>query len=130
MLDDSIATGYDVTDFSLYKGALDSVPDSLRNDWFFWYRLEEYLYQKHDTRKVSLYFTLSLDGTTLEEYQVRSNYCFLLADNRKNGFDSRYQGPVSFDYCIGKALMVLWSHGNDSSGKWQFRFQRLGKLLP
>lgn len=130
LLDDTVATGYIVTDFSLYRGALDSVPDTLRNDWFFWYRLEEYLYQKHDTRKVSLYFTLSLEGTALEEYEVRSNYCFLLADNRENGFDSRYFGPVSFDYCIGKAVMVLWSHSNGASGKWQFRFQRLGKLIP
>lgn len=130
LLDDSVTTGYIITDFSLYKGALDSVPDTLRHDWFFWYRLEEYLYQKHDTRKVSLYFTMSLDGTVLEEYKIKNNYCFFLADNRKTGYDSRYFGPVSVDRCIGRVLMVLWSSGNDPTGKWQFRFKRLGKLLP
>ena len=130
LLNDSVATGYVISDFALYHGALDSIPDSLRHDWFFWYRLEEYLYQKHDTHKVSLYFTLSLDGTVLDEYTVKNNYCFFLADNRKTGYDSRYFGPIAIDRCIGRALMVLWSHGDDPTGKWEFRFKRLGKLLP
>ena len=74
LLDDSICNDYIITDFAFYSGHLDSVPDSLHGDWFFWNRLEEYLYQKHDDQKVSLYFTLSFDGTVIEEYTVKNSY--------------------------------------------------------
>ena len=129
LLDDSVCTSYTPSDFSLYSGALDSVPDSLRYDWFFWDRLEEYLYRKHDTRKVSLYFSLQLDGVELSEYRVSDDYYFLLADNRKSGFDSRYAGPVRADRCRGTARMVLWSFGSDEGKKRHFRFNRLGRFI-
>jgi len=129
LLDDSVCTGYAATDFSLYTGALDSVPDRLRYNWFFWDRLEEYLYQKHDTRKVSLYFSLLLDGVELSEYRVKDDYYFLLADNRKTGFDSRYAGPVRASSCTGSVKAVLWSFGDNGQGKRQFRFNRLGRFV-
>ena len=128
-LDDSLCTGYSLTDFSLYNGKLDSVPDSLRYNWFFWDRMEEYLFQKHDTRKVMLLFTILEDGTALTEYRVRDDYYFLLADNRKTGLDSRYTGPVRRSSCIGTAGLVLWSHGANGHGKKHFRFNRLGKIV-
>lgn len=130
LLDDSISNDYIISDFAFYSGHIDSVPDSLHNDWFFWNRLEEYLYQKHDEQKVSLYFTLSLDGTVIDEYTVKHDYLFLLADNRRRGLDSRYFGPISRKRCIGTALMVLWSHGKDQNDRWEFRFNRLGRFIP
>jgi hypothetical protein len=129
VLDDSISSDYIISDFSFYGGHLDAVPDSLRNDWFFWNRFEEYLYQKHDNRKVSLYFTLSMDQTVIEEYRVKESYFFMLADNRASGLDSRYIGPIRRSACIGKAVMILWSHGCDEQGKWHFRFKRLGRFI-
>ncbi len=129
LLDDSVCTSYTPSDFSLYSGALDSVPDSLRYDWFFWDRLEEYLYRKHDTRKVSLYFSLQLDGVELTEYRVSDDYYFLLADNRKSGFDSRYAGPVRADRCRGTARMVLWSFGGNEGTQRHFRLHRLGRFI-
>jgi hypothetical protein len=129
LLNDSISKNYIITDFAFYSGHIDSVPDSLHNDWFFWNRLEEYLYQKHDEQKVSLYFTLSLDGTVIDEYTVKHQHLFLLADNRKRGLDSRYFGPVSRKRCLGTAVMVLWSSGADDNGRWKFRFNRMGRFI-
>lgn len=129
LLDDSISREYIITDFAFYTGHIDSVPDSLRNDWFFWHRVEEYLYQKHYDRKVELFFTLSLDNTTIEEYVVKQDYFFMLADNRAEGLDSRYFGPIRRSDCIGRVLMVLWSHGKGEDGKWRFRFNRMGKFV-
>ena len=108
---------------------LDSVPDSLRYNWFFWDRMEEYLYQKHETSRVMLYFTLFLDGTEVSEYRIRDDYYFLLADNRRTGYDSRYGGPVRKSSCIGTAGLVLWSYGTDDGKKRHFRFNRLGKFV-
>jgi len=130
MLDDSLYEQYHLTDFMFYNGSIDTVPDTLRNNWFFWNRLEEYLYQKFSDRKVSLYFTVQLDGVDIEEYRVKSTYYFLIADNRKNGLDSRYIGPVRRSRCLGRITMVLWSHGRDENGKWHFRFNRLGRFIP
>ncbi|MBN1307765.1 MAG: S26 family signal peptidase [Chitinispirillaceae bacterium] len=129
LLDDSLSNDYIINDFAFYSGHIDSVPDSLRDNWFFWNRLEEYLYQKHDDRKVTLDFSLSLDNTVIEEYRVKDSYFFMLADNRTTGLDSRYFGPVRRSCCIGRAIMVLWSHGNDEQGKWRFRFKRLGRFV-
>jgi signal peptidase I len=128
-LDDSACGGFRITDFSLYTGSIDSVPDSLRYNWFFWNRMEEYLYQKFESNKVALFFTLRLDGTELTEYRLLNDYYFLLADNRKTGYDSRYGGPVKKPLCIGTTGLVLWSYGNNGGEKSHFRFNRLGKFV-
>jgi len=130
LLDDSVYSNYVLTDFMFYKGNLDSIPDSLENNWFFWNRLEEYLYQKYSDRKVTLYFTLLLGGLELEEYRVQDDYYFLIADNRRSGLDSRYFGPVRKSLCFGRVAMVLWSHGRGDNNKWHFRFNRLGRFIP
>jgi hypothetical protein len=129
LLDDSICANFSIVDFMFYKGSIDSVPDSLRYNWFFWNRLEEYLYQKYSDRKVTLYFSLFLGGIAIEEYTIKNDYYFLLADNRKNGLDSRYSGPVSRNSCLGRAVLVLWSRGPDEHGKQHFRFNRMGKII-
>ncbi len=128
-LDDSLSNEYIISDFAFYSGSIRQVPDSLRYDWFFWNRLEEFLFQKYDDRKVSLYFTISVEGTVIEEYKVKDDYLFLLADNRSGGLDSRYFGPVGMSHCLGRAIMVLWSHGSDNQGSWSFRFRRVGKII-
>ena len=129
MLDDSACSDYIIADFTFYGGRIDSVPDSLCTDWFFWSRLEEYLVQRHSGRRVSLYFTLSLDNTALEEYRVSDDYCFMLADNRASGLDSRNVGPVGQARCTGGPVMVLWSTCRDDGGKRHLRFKRLGRFI-
>lgn len=130
LLDDSVHSNYELTDFMFYKGLLDSVPDTLKSNWFFWNRLEEYLYQKYSDRKVTLYFTVLLNNLEIEEYRVKDDYYFLIADNRRSGLDSRYTGPVRKSRCFGRVAMVLWSHGKSEDNKWHFRFNRMGRFIP
>lgn len=130
LIDDSLHNNYPFSDFVFYTGSIDTVPDSLRNDWFFWYRLEEYLYQKFPENKVSLYFTILLNGVEIDEYTLKNDYYFLIADSRRHGLDSRYFGPVNKSHCFGRALMVLWSHGPGEDDKWHFRFNRIGRFIP
>lgn len=129
IIDDSLTNDYIITDFALYTGALDSVPESYRYSWFFWNRLQEYLYRTIDEKKVALYFSLNLDGAEVKDYQVRQQYLFLLADNWEYGLDSRSFGPIVTQNCIGKAFMVLWSNHRDKSGKRHFQFNRLGRFI-
>jgi signal peptidase I len=129
MLDDSACSDYIIKDFTMYTGSIDSVPDSLRNDWFFWNRVDEFLREQHSGRRVSLYFTLSLDNTVLDEYRVSDDYYFMIADDRSAGLDSRIIGPIGRSRCTGVPVMVLWSIGTDEHGKRHLRFKRLGRFI-
>lgn len=129
IIDDSLTNDYIITDFALYTGALDSVPALYRHSWFFWNRLQEYLYEILDEKKVALYFALNLDGAEVKDYQVRQHYLFLLADNWEYGLDSRSFGPVTTQNCIGKAFLVLWSSHRDKSGKRHIQFNRVGRFI-
>jgi len=130
IIEDSVCNDYIITDFAFYHGRIDSVPDSLGRDWFFWSRLEEYLHQKHGGERFSLYFSLSIDNTVMEEYMIKESHLFMLADNRNDGFDSRYFGPVSSAVCTGRPVMVLWSRGKDAQGHNRLRFKRFGRFIP
>ena len=48
------------------------------------------------------------DGTV--EYVVPARHYFCMGDNRDNSFDSRYWGPVPFDYVVGKPWRIYWSY--------------------
>ncbi len=129
VLDDSVCRDYFLDDFAFYRGRIDSVPDSLRNSYLFWNSVEEYLSRKHEGGRACLYFTLSVDNITIDEYVVKRNYYFLLADNRIRGLDSRYFGPVCSSNCRGRVCMVLWSYGKSEKEKRRFRFNRLGRFI-
>lgn len=130
IIEDSVCNDYIITDFAFYHGRIDSVPESLGRDWFFWNRLDEYLHQKHGGKRFSLYFTLSIDNTVMEEYIVKERHLFMLADSRDDGFDSRYFGPVSSTAFTGRPVMVLWSRGKDELGHNKLRFKRFGRFIP
>lgn len=125
---DSIKKDYKIEKFYLYEGSLDSVPDSL-NNWFFWTKLKEFLDYTKEKDRVLLYFSISIDSIVIDEYQVKNNYLFLLADNRKEGLDSRFIGPISISNCIGTPVMVLFSIGKDLNKKTKIRFKRIGRLI-
>jgi signal peptidase I len=126
---DTLATDYVIADFVLYKGPLDSIPDTCRYDWFFWKRLQEYLHQISGGRKTAISFTFSKDGAVITRYRVKSRFLFLLADNWKHGFDSRYFGPVAASRVFGRPLCVVWSFTNHSDTKRGLNLARLGRIV-
>lgn len=128
-MDDSLCSNYSVSGFSLYNGPIDSVPGDLKNDWFFWVRLEHFLKQANPEKPVSLSFAMKLDGVPVHQYIVKDYYTFLLADNWSSGLDSRYFGPVRSSDVIGRVFSVLWSYRKDPGKKGYIRLNRLGKII-
>jgi signal peptidase I len=129
IIDDTASTDYFISDFVLYKGRLDSIPDTCSYDWFFWKRLTEYLQATMKDRKVSLSFEFFQDGTEMTRYVVTKRFLFLLADNWKNGFDSRYFGPVLASSIFGRPFLILWSFSAKEETKGRLNIKRLGRFL-
>ncbi len=48
------------------------------------------------------------------DYVVPARYYFCMGDNRDNSFDSRYWGPVPFDYVVGKPWRIYWSYQSET----------------
>jgi signal peptidase I len=109
VMDGGTTNDYFISDFALYRGPIDSVPDKLRYDWFFWKRLLGSVAQSEGGHEVGLSFAVEKNGARLNRYPVKRRYMFLAADNRAHGFDSRYFGPVAVNACFARPLCVLWS---------------------
>jgi hypothetical protein len=129
IIDDTASTDYFISDFVLYKGRLDSIPDSSSYDWFFWKRLTEYLQETMNGRKVTLSFEFFQDGAKTTRYAVKNRFLFLLADNWKNGFDSRYFGPVLASSIFGRPFFILWSFSTKEGTGDRLNFKRLGRFI-
>jgi hypothetical protein len=118
-----------VRDFSLFKGALDSVPERFAFDWFFWDRLRDYLEHSQKGNNVFLSFSLLQSGVKMYEYTFTKSCIFLLADDWQKGFDSRYFGPVLAASVKGRVIGVVWSFGATGDKKSTFRITRLFKII-
>jgi signal peptidase I len=129
LIDDSISNDYIITDFSLFKGKIDSVPPKDRYNWIFWNHFEEYLKHTLNGRKFSLKLSLSVNNTEIHSYVVKDKYLFLLADNWTDGLDSRFIGPVKRKSVYGNAVFVLWSFDNYKQNGDHFRLNRLGRIV-
>ncbi|MBN1131244.1 MAG: hypothetical protein JXA71_19800 [Chitinispirillaceae bacterium] len=124
-IDGTMAPEYHIADFMLYKGALQEVPDSMRYDWFFWFRLKEYLKRSYPDRLHRIVFLFIKDGNVVERYTIRKRFLFLVADNWMDGYDSRFFGPVIQTRLFGRPLAVLWS----LTKKHGMNLKRLGKFI-
>jgi hypothetical protein len=98
-----------MTNFALFKGPIDSIPGNYIYNWFFWDRLHTYWERAAEGKNCRLQFELFQNTTRIAKYKIRGSFIFLLADDWRTGFDSRYFGPVSTRSIKGKVVCVLWS---------------------
>ena len=126
ILDGRSSGDYFISDFLLYNGAIGSVPDSLRYDWFFWNRLSGHIQEVNNGHTAAVAFTLTKDGIPVRQYRVKKRSMFLIADNWTGGLDSRYFGPVITDHAVARPICILWSHRTNGN-KVEVRFGRFLK---
>jgi len=67
---------------------------------------------------------IMIRGEEAGSYTFRNNYYFMLGDNRHDSRDSRYWGFVPEKNIIGKAVMILFSNGNDGL-RWNRFFRKI-----
>ncbi len=126
-IDDTLSNDFFINEFALYKGTIDSVPAKFQYDWYFWDRLNQYLYTTNEEHSIHLKFSLYVDKKKMSTYSVKENYLFLIADNWTDGLDSRYIGPVQVSSLVGRPFFVLWSY--DKETKKHLKIYRFGKII-
>lgn len=47
-------------------------------------------------------------GSLPDPFKVPVGYFFMMGDNRKDSYDSRYWGPLPADYIVGRAFVRMW----------------------
>ena len=65
-----------------------------------------------------------IDGIKAADYTFKINYYFMLGDNRHDSKDSRYIGFIPEQNIIGKAVLILFSNGEE-----EFHWNRIFKII-
>jgi len=128
-IDGKNANDAPMTNFSLFKGTINSIPETNDFNWFFWDRVREYWDRAAEGKHCKLRFALFIDKEKLTKYIIRKSFIFFLADDWQKGFDSRYFGPVSARSIRGSVLCVLWSIGPGGGLFGSFRTDRIMKIV-
>jgi signal peptidase I len=121
-INDSSTSDYYITDFCLYRGPFDAIGPELSSQWFFWDKLVNYIQAKNPDNRINIRLGVM-------HYKVKHNYLFLAADNWKEGLDSRYTGPVSYNAVKGSVVCVLWSFNPDKKFPYGIRLSRTCRII-
>ena len=70
--------------------------------------------------------SVNLNGAKASSYVFKSNYYFMMGDNRHRSIDSRWIGLVPENYIIGKAVSVVYSADSASN---KLRWERIFKSI-
>jgi signal peptidase I len=70
-----------------------------------------------------------INGMEATEYQFKSNYFFVLDDNRDNSKDSRFWGFLPEDHIIGKVSRIAFSFNKRNEGLSVLRWKRIMKAV-
>jgi signal peptidase I len=132
--DETTSSDYLIEDFSLYNGTIDSIPETLHADWFFWDKLQEYLEMTAtDDKKPQLAFSVLKNDKKVLGFKVKKHYIFLIGDNWSNSKDSRYFGPVITTNIQGRPFITAWGfevgEGEGEDGKKRLSANRIGKIV-
>jgi signal peptidase I len=73
--------------------------------------------------------TIFLNDTISNSYTFKSDYYFMMGDNRHNSNDSRYWGFVPEDHIIGKATLVWLSIDKNKEWPGNIRWNKMFKFI-
>lgn len=65
-----------------------------------------------------------LDGVAVKEYTFAMDYYFMMGDNRRDSYDSRYWGFVPEDHIVGSPRFVWLSLNKEKSFPFNIRWNR------
>ncbi|MBD3347387.1 MAG: signal peptidase I [Chitinivibrionales bacterium] len=120
---------FELEDFTLFDGKLDSIPPTFHFNYFFWDRLKAYLINTNKESDVELAVFCEENGKRLFKYKLKKSYIFLLSDDWQRGYDSRFIGPRMLSSVKGRVRFVLWSFKPGEPFFKALRTNRIMKII-
>jgi signal peptidase I len=71
---------------------------------------------------------ITINRVVTNQYTFRTNYYFVMGDNRYHSIDSRYWGFIPENSIIGKVGFVLFSFNKEETGLKKIRWSRIFKF--